>query len=170
MDSKIEKLALIAQTYETSLTHFLVSVTKNNNGISGLSTFANEVINAGTTIAIIGGLLVDEANDMISMPIGEGLFLNQSHMLTRATINHSCSPNAKITGFNKLISIKEIKRFEEITVDYGSISVGNGSIIIDKCTCNQSNCRRQIKTNDYKFLPVELLAVYARHAKEQQEK
>jgi len=58
--------------------------------------------------------------------------------------NHSCNPNAGISGIADLIAIKDIKKGEEITFDY-SATVGTN---IDNwkmdCLCGAPNCRKVI--------------------------
>ena len=166
MNEKLKLLEHIAETYNYSLSHFLVS-TVQRQGVEGLGRFSLQYIQASTTIAIIGGLIVDEPDQMICMPIGNQLYLHQLHSLFRATTNHSCEPNCRMHGFNQLTSIKEIPADTELTIDYGSVSVGLGHTIIEDCCCGSSNCRGTIKTDDYKHLPTELLAAYPKYMKEQ---
>ena len=164
MDSKIEELRKIAEKYDIGLSHFLVETEIKQNSIENFGRFSLSKIPKGKDIAIIGGLIVEERDGMIAMPIGAGLYLNQIHMLYRASINHSCDPNCRVIGFNKIISLKEINKNEEITIDYGTISVGSGNIIFDNCNCKKENCRSTIRTNDYLFL--DNLAAYAQYQKE----
>ena len=164
MDTKIKLLSEVAEIYNVGVSHFLVDTIQKNNSSEGVGRFANQDIKEGWIIAIIGGLLVGEPDGMIAMPIGEGLYLNQAHMLYRATTNHSCNPNCKVVGFNKIIAKRYINKDEEITIDYGTISVGDGKVIFDNCNCKSKNCRKTIRTNDYLFL--DNLAVYAQFVKE----
>ena len=165
MKQKIALLEQIAEQYNYSLSHFLVP-TVQQNGIQGIGRFAGDNIKENTTIAIIGGVIVDEPDQMICMPIGNKLYLHQVHNLFRATTNHSCQPNCRMQGFNELVSLIDIKLGEELTIDYGSVSVGEGNTIIDNCICGSKYCRGTIKTNDYKTLPKELLAAYPRYMRD----
>ena len=90
MDSKIEELRKIAEKYDIGLSHFLVETEIKQNSIENFGRFSLSKIPKGKDIAIIGGLIVEEKDGMIAMPIGAGLYLNQIHMLYRASINHSC--------------------------------------------------------------------------------
>jgi uncharacterized protein len=56
-------------------------------------------------------------------------------------VNHSCNPNCGISG-NSIISMKDIRKDEEITFDY-SMSLASNSWKM-KCTCNSINCRKII--------------------------
>jgi hypothetical protein len=165
MNPKLKLLEHIAEKYNHSLSHFLVD-TYQKQGVEGVGRFANDSIKANTLIAIIGGVIVDEPDQMICMPIGNHLYLHQVHSLFRATTNHSCEPNCRVQGFNTIVSIRDITAQEELTIDYGTVSVGNGSIIIDSCQCGSKLCRKQIKTDDYLHLPKVLLAAYPRYMRD----
>lgn len=166
MDTKIETLVKVAEKYNVGLSHFLVNTIQKDDSTEGIGRFANQGIGEGTDVAIIGGLLVGEPDGMIAMPMGAGLYLNQAHMLFRATTNHSCNPNLRVSGFNKLVARRAIDKGEELTIDYGSISVGSGVTIIENCNCGSQNCRGEIKTDDYLKLPIDILAAYSRYMRE----
>ena len=165
MKQKLQLLEKIAEKYNHSLSHFLVP-TFQSEGIQGVGRFADADIQTDTTIAIIGGVIVDEPDKMICMPIGNKLYLHQVHSLFRATTNHSCQPNCRMQGFNQLVSITDIKEGDELTIDYGTVSVGEGNIIIKNCNCSSKYCRNTIKTDDYKILPKVLLAAYPRYMRD----
>jgi hypothetical protein len=165
MNEKLKLLEHIAETYNYSLSHFLVP-TVQQQGVEGVGRFAEELIPADTTVAIIGGLIVDEPDQMICMPIGNKLYLHQVHNLFRATCNHSCEPNCYIQGFNKLTALLDIGIGEELTIDYGTVSVGQGTVIIEQCTCSSKYCRGTIRTNDYLHVPHELLAAYPKYMRD----
>jgi hypothetical protein len=69
-------------------------------------------------------------------------------------------------GFNELVSLSDIKPGQELTIDYGTVSVGEGQTIIDECTCDSKYCRGTIRTDDYKNLPKVLLAAYPRYMRD----
>lgn len=60
--------------------------------------------------------------------------------------NHNCNPNIHRVNldeeYNAEISIRDIKKGEEITLDYGPIYLGNFSIT---CKCESKNCRKRIR-------------------------
>jgi hypothetical protein len=162
MNEKLKLLEHIAEQYNHSLSHFMVSTTQRK-GLQGVGRFADEHIKPETLVAIIGGVIVDEPDQMICMPIGNKLYLHQVHHLFRATTNHSCQPNCRIRGFNELVSFTDIKPGEELTIDYGTVSVGQGTVIIEQCTCGNKYCRGTIRTDDYKILSEEILAAYPKY-------
>ena len=102
MTQKLKLLNQIAEKYNYSLSHFLVPTTQRQ-GLQGAGRFSDENISPDILIAIIGGVIVDEPDQMICMPIGNKLYLHQVHSLFRATTNHSCEPNCRIRGFNELV-------------------------------------------------------------------
>lgn len=71
-------------------------------------------------------------------------------------LNHSCVPTAGVRGLT-LISINNIKKGEEITVDYSTIEGDRRWKM--SCTCHNKSCRKIIKsieyltTKQFKFIP-----------------
>ena len=59
-------------------------------------------------------------------------------------LNHSCDPNAGVLGKVSMYAIRDIKRNDEITVDYSTIE-GN-RLWEMKCKCNSKKCRGIIKS------------------------
>ena len=165
MNQKLKLLDHIAEQYNYSLSHFLVPTTQQQ-GLQGVGRFSEGTIAPETLIAIIGGVIVDEPDQMICMPIGNKLYLHQVHSLFRTTTNHSCQPNCRIRGFNELVSFKDITPGQELTIDYGTVSVGEGTTIIEQCTCGSKYCRGTIRTDDYRRLPKVLLAAYPRYMRD----
>ena len=143
-----------------TLTHFIPHTSIRKSSINGTGRFAMEFISQGALVGVIGGVLVNTPDNKISMPISKGVYLNQLFMNQRASTNHSCEPNLTLRGFNKLTARKNIKSGEELTVDYGSLCVGRGDVLIENCLCNAKQCREVIKTNDYLLLPKDQLGAY----------
>ena len=57
-------------------------------------------------------------------------------------LNHSCDPNCGIKGKN-IISIKKIKRGEEITIDYSTTNTDGKWKML--CKCKEIHCRKMIR-------------------------
>jgi len=153
-----------------ALTHFILPTAVRQSSIEGTGRFVVKSIPERALVAIIGGILTGVLDDKISMPISREIYLNQLFMNQRATVNHSCDPNLTLKGFNKLITKRTIKANEELTVDYGSLCVGKGSILIENCLCGVRQCRKTIKTNDYLLLPKDQLGAYPLYWTEQKKK
>jgi hypothetical protein len=76
-------------------------------------------------------------------------------------INHSCNPNTGLkikNGKAILVSIRKIKKGEEITYDY-STTMDEDNWEID-CLCEAKNCRKRIR--DFKYLPKSIQKKYIR--------
>lgn len=54
-------------------------------------------------------------------------------------MNHACEPNTKVKNFSD-VAIRNIKKGEEITSDYG-----RGVVLSFKCKCGSKKCRGTIK-------------------------
>jgi len=65
-------------------------------------------------------------------------------------LNHSCEPNAGIKGSVTMIALKNIKKGEEITIDY---SITEGDDLWEmKCSCGVKSCRKIIRS--IKYMPI----------------
>lgn len=62
-------------------------------------------------------------------------------------INHSCEPNAWLTGLN-VTARKSIRAGEEITLDYATFC--NEIMEPFSCNCGTNDCRQMIKGTDYR--------------------
>lgn len=74
-------------------------------------------------------------------------------------VNHSCRPNAGLKGKVTVVAMKNIKRTEQITIDY-SITEDDPFWKM-RCKCGQKNCRKIIKC--YRFLPARLKNKYKKY-------
>jgi SET domain-containing protein len=67
-------------------------------------------------------------------------------------MNHSCDSNAGIINDRKLIATRDIKKGEEITIDYSTLDIesltGGKKQLQMECKCGSKNCRKIIKTFD----------------------
>lgn len=59
-------------------------------------------------------------------------------------LNHSCDPNVAIKGSKTLIAICNIKKNEEIAIDYSIIEADPRWYM--KCSCKGEKCRKVIKS------------------------
>lgn len=55
-------------------------------------------------------------------------------------VNHSCDPNTKVQGYSD-VAIKDIKKDQEITSDYGTDNI---QLHHFECHCGSKNCRKFI--------------------------
>lgn len=77
-----------------------------------------------------------------AMMVGNGVFmLWDEDPREWAPQNHSCDPNTAYVGLD-LIALREIRRGEELTIDYGGF--GNPDAAPFTCSCGAGNCRGRI--------------------------
>jgi SET domain-containing protein len=72
--------------------------------------------------------------------------------------NHSCNPNAGIVKDVLLVAMRDIKKGEEITFDYSTVTADNWQM---QCRCGSPNCRKMI--SNYVDLPAELKKKYDKY-------
>jgi uncharacterized protein len=128
--------------------------------IHGIGIFAIDSIKKGEIIGVIGGIIVpiSEIKEYWKKIGGDfGAQLSDDFYIVPSTkeelektgvFNHSCNPNTGWAGDIRAIAIKDIKKGEEITMDYGMYS----SILETfECNCKSINCRKIITKNDWKL-------------------
>ena len=63
-------------------------------------------------------------------------------------MNHSCEANAGVINHRKLVARRNIKKGEEITVDYSAYDIesltGGKKRLFMECKCGSKNCRKII--------------------------
>lgn len=57
-------------------------------------------------------------------------------------LNHSCNPNTAIKGHKTVMAIHNIKKGDEVTVDYSILEADIRWYM--KCSCGENNCRHKI--------------------------
>ncbi len=65
-------------------------------------------------------------------------------------INHSCNPNLWMKNINSLETRKNIKKGDEITIDY-ALFVNEDYFSSWTCCCGNRNCRKKITGKDWKI-------------------
>ena len=60
-------------------------------------------------------------------------------------MNHSCEPNAGVKNDRYLVAIKNIKKRDEINIDYSTLFLEGWKM---ECKCGSKNCRKIISTFD----------------------
>ncbi len=74
-------------------------------------------------------------------------------------INHSCNPNVGLKGKVTVVAMKNIRKNEQITIDY-SITEDDPYWKM-KCNCEQTNCRKIIRSA--RFLSRTLFKKYKKY-------
>lgn len=155
---RLDKFSKFMDDNDYNLSHFLVKTEVRQSDKHEMGRVALEFIPAGTTIAIIGGVLINKPDSYIALPMGSGLYMHQVNNNRKGTINHNCSPNCVMKELNKLTAYTDINIGEELNIDYGSTIAGNGTVMIENCKCGSINCRKVISSHDYLTLPEEILS------------
>ena len=65
-------------------------------------------------------------------------------------LNHSCDPTCGFSGEISIVAIRDIKKGEEITIDYAMSSNNMRSSGITDCFCGSKICRKKIMPDDWK--------------------
>jgi SET domain-containing protein len=127
--------------------------------INGMGTFAKEDINKGEMIYIRGGHILPKGNafrykeaDGI-WPITDDYELGAIDEIEfekqKVNVNHSCNPNCGLRGEITCVAMRDIKKGEEITQDYGLLDdIENYSF---DCKCSSPNCRKKITGKDWQI-------------------
>jgi D-alanine-D-alanine ligase-like ATP-grasp enzyme len=125
------------------------------NSIAGYGLYASKDIHAGEVIftgegrsqRIITKNFVEkywnEADKQVftryAYPLGNDVFILWDNDPSEwAPQNHSCDPNTAYEGLN-VVSLKEINRLEELTLDYANFLDDN--MMPFECNCGAANCR-----------------------------
>lgn len=122
---------------------------------SGNGIFALEPIKKGEVVAVFGGV-VHEWDTFVHLPererslciqVEDRLFLVPGPIGEGDYVNHSCNPNAGLSGQIGLVAMRDIKAGEEVCFDYAM----SDTMPYDEfdCVCGQPNCRGRITGNDW---------------------
>ena len=122
---------------------------------TGNGIFALMPIKRGELVAVFGGVVyewdtfihlpererslciqVEDRHFLVPSPIGEGDY-----------VNHSCNPNAGLSGQIGLVAMRDINPGEEVCFDYAM----SDTMPYDEfeCGCGQLNCRGRVSGNDW---------------------
>ncbi len=129
----------------------------------GLGVFAETKIKSGELLVIWGGVItsfselktIDQISRRHSIQVEEGFYLvPQESPETGDFINHSCNPNAGLSGQLALVAIRDIGLGEEICYDY---AMSDGSPYDEfECSCHSKNCRGRVTGNDWQIKDLQI--------------
>ena len=124
---------------------------KGGNGV-----FARESVSESTLLAVWTGVVIDEEQLETVPPhirayvaqIEETLYLVSLPPIEPADyINHSCQPNAGMSGQIGIVALRDIEPGEEICIDY---AMCDGSPYDEfRCSCETPGCRGHVTGNDW---------------------
>ena len=137
----------------------------------GRGVFANETINSGEVVMVMGGNIVctEDENRLGSfiteyeMDISEEfsfspLTESDLDLMPQHLINHSCEPNVGFLDQLQIVAIKDINKDEELVYDYAFVmwnGPDNENRFEIKCLCGSKYCRGFIKEYDWKNVKIQ---------------
>lgn len=130
----------------------------------GKGVFANKAIKENTPLMVFGGYILTRTEEVelpeeiadVGLQIEKDLvigILDKKQLSDTDYVNHSCEPNSGIKGQVSLVAMRDIKKGEEITFDYGTVlyrSKGAPKYELE-CLCGSKNCRGKITQSDWKL-------------------
>ncbi|MEK6845732.1 MAG: SET domain-containing protein-lysine N-methyltransferase [Nanoarchaeota archaeon] len=87
----------------------------------------------------------------------------------RLILNHSCNPNCGMRGEITFVAMRDIKKNEELTIDYSMVDNENYKF---RCNCGEKKCRKNITGFDWrkKLLQKKYKRYFAQYLKEKMRK
>lgn len=126
--------------------------------IEGLGMFAKADIKRGDKILVWGGDYTNKKGaesarkrGWPSMQWDDDLFsFDSGEDLDEHIINHSCDPNAWMTDAYTLSARRDIKKGDEITIDYALFMSDENYIADWACHCGSPACRGRVTGKDWR--------------------
>ncbi len=132
-------------------------------GNLGKGIFAKSNIKKDEIIFIVKGTIEKGAYDSQSchegpnwLALAKNIWISPFDNNPWRYINHSCNPNAGLKGKITVVAMKNIKKSEQIMIDY-SITEDDPNWKMN-CKCGQKNCRNLIRS--VRFLSPRLFKKY----------
>lgn len=123
----------------------------------GYGVYAREAISAGELLVIWGGDIVtgEQLHQLPDYQQVHGIQVEENVYQVPTVendpadlINHSCAPNAGLSGQIALVAMRPIAPAEEVTFDY---AMSDGSPYDEfECGCGTSTCRRYVTGDDWR--------------------
>lgn len=123
----------------------------------GNGIFAREPLKKDELLAVFGGTVYEwtafttlpERERSLSLQVEENLFLVPEKIGAGDYVNHSCDPNAGLSGQIALVAMREIQPGEEVCFDYAM----SDTTPYDEfdCQCGAANCRGRVTGNDWRI-------------------
>ncbi len=122
----------------------------------GKGVFAVTSVQAGEVLAVWGGRVVDTdalrrlppVKRRLILQVEEDLFLLTTREGPADWVNHSCEPNAGLSGQVVLVAMRDILPGEEVCYDYAMSDSNPFDEFI--CRCGAANCRGRVTREDWR--------------------
>lgn len=133
------------------------------SGIDQKGVFAVMPICKGEVICVWGGYIITQKEfgrlakksfrkiEDYATVVAEGFYLVSSKkggLEDDDFFNHSCEPNAGMSGQIMMVAMRRIRAGEEITYDYCMTDAGFDYSF--DCACGKKLCRKRVSANDWK--------------------
>ena len=130
-----------------------------NSPVSGKGVIATASISKDEVVMVIGGIIVPKESILkyrkilghIGIQIADNFWIvptTRKELEETGCPNHSCSPNIGFDGPITYVAIKDIKKGEEIFLDYAFMETDFEPFV---CKCSNKNCRKVIKPTDWQI-------------------
>lgn len=131
-------------------------------GKYGKSLFASRDFKKDELVFVAFGALIEKQNTY-TIPIDWKLFIEPRipEMNLCQYLCHSCDPNLGVRERSLFVAMRDIKKDEEIAIDYAMIGYEYGDELTNEertCKCNSTLCRGVL--GSYKELSAELKEKY----------
>ncbi len=126
-------------------------------GGKGWGSFAIEPITRGETVAAFGGWVIDrrtldslsDDRQSRSIQVDADLYLVSGDTPEAGDmLNHSCEPNAGLSGSQLLVAMRDITVGEELTFDYAMCDASDYDEFT--CLCGVPMCRQVVTGSDWR--------------------
>ena len=133
-------------------------VRRENPDKAGYGIYAAEPVAAGEVLVVWGGRVASEAvlaamsepERWHTLQVEAGLFLIPAGPVDDAElINHSCAPNAGLSGQITLVALRDIEVGEEVCYDYAMTDASPLTMNF-ACACGEPGCRGRITAEDWR--------------------
>jgi SET domain-containing protein len=123
----------------------------------GHGIFAKEPLAKDEVLAVFGGSVhpweafsaLPERERSLSLQVEENLFLVPDKIGDGDYVNHSCDPNAGLSGQIALVAMRDIQSGEEVCFDYAMSDTTPYDEF--ECECGAPNCRGRVTGNDWRI-------------------
>lgn len=130
--------------------------------IAGNGLFAQQAIKKGQVLFSVEGPVIKyemESDYRIGqnwLQVRENIWQIPSRGHAWNYINHGCEPNCGMKRGNQVVAVRDIKKGEELTIDYSTVEGSRHWRM--RCKCQSSTCRKVIQ--GIRFLPRVLFLLY----------
>lgn len=134
----------------------------------GGGVFASDFIKKDSLLMVFGGYILTRKEEVklplrirdVALQVDRDFvigLLKKEELSNTDYLNHNCNPNAGIKGQISVVAMKDIKKGEEVTFDYGTVLYREEGAphYSFKCLCGSKECRGEVTQFDWKIPSVQ---------------